>query len=212
MAKKKFVGELLYGARVDYKEAEILADLTLIFQDLAFVVGVLKRLKQLPQKNSKDRILIESLWTTALISYIRCFSTGKRFGLSENIFKNKELKGDPVGCHRYYKNLRDKHVAHSVNPFEQVAVDIELSPLNSSKQEVLGVAVLSQKLICPDIEGVETLLRLALIAKEEVRKRAKEYETKVLEVAKGAPIDSLYSKARSRIITPGPENAGKARK
>lgn len=212
MAEKKFVGEPLYGAKVDYKEAEILADLTLIFQDLAFVVDVLKRLKQLLQKNSKDRILIESLWTTALISYIRCFSTGKRFGLSENIFKNKELKGDPVGCHRYYKNLRNRHIAHSVNPFEQVMVDIELSPPNSSKQEVLGVAVLSQKLIYTDIEGVETLLRLTLIAKEEVRKQAKEYETKVLEVAKGTPIGSLYSKLRSRIITPGPENAGKARK
>jgi len=212
MDGKKLVSEVLYGAKVDCKEAKILADLTLIFQDLTFVVNVLKCLKQLLRENSKDRILVESFWTAALISYIRCFSTGKRFGLSENIFKNKKLKGDPVGCHRYYKNLRDKHIAHSVNPFEQVAVDIELSSPNNPKKEVLGVAVLSQTLICSDINGVETLLRLALIVKEEIRKRAKEYETKVLKIAKDTPIDSLYSKARSRIVTPGPEIAGKVRK
>jgi len=202
----------LYGVKVDYKEAKILADLTLIFQDLSFTLDVLKRLRQLLKDNSKDRILIESLWTTALISYVRCFSSGRRFGLLENIFKDKKLKGDPIGCHRYYKNLRDKHTAHSVNPFEQVAVDLELSKPDSKKREILGVGVLSQKLICVDIGGVETLLRLTLIGKEEVRKQAKEYETKTLEIGKSLPIDTLYSKARSRIITPGPEDAGKARK
>jgi hypothetical protein len=202
----------LYGAKVDYKEARILADLTLILQDLTFTVNVLERLRGLLKDNSKDRILIESLWTSALISYVRCFSSGKRFGLTENIFKNKKLKGDPIGCHRYYKNLRDKHIAHSVNPFEQVAVDLELSRSDSGKREVLGVGILSQKLICVDVKGVETLLRLTLIAREEVHKQAQEYEVKTLEVGKNLPIDTLYAKARSRIITPGPEDAGKVRK
>ena len=148
----------------------------------------------------------------ALISYTRCFSAGKRLGLSEDIFKNDKLEGDPLGCHHYFKNLRDKHIAHSVNPFEQIVVDLQLSNPKSKKREVLGVSVLSQKLICTTVDGAETFLRLALIAREEVRKLAKEYETKTLEVEKKLPIDILYSKGRSRIVTPGPEDAGKARK
>lgn len=202
----------LYGANVDFKEAKILADLTLILQDLTFTVDVLKRLRKLLKDNCQDRILTESLWTTALISYVRCFSSGKRFGLSEKIFKNKKLKGDPVRCHRYYKNLRDKHIAHSVSPFEQIVVDLQLSSPDSAQREVLGVGVLSQKLICTSIEGVETLLGLALIARKEVFNQCKEYEAKVLEVGKNLPIETLYSKARGRIVTPGPEDAGKARK
>lgn len=201
----------LYGVQVDYEEAKVLADYTLIFQDLTFTVEILKRLRQLLKENSEDRVLIESLWTTALISYARCFSSGKRLGLSEDIFKNKNLEGDPVGCHKHYVDLRNKHIAHSVNPFEQVAVDLQLSPPDSTKQEVLAVAVLSMRLICTDIEGVETLLRLALIARKEVSKLAKEYEDKTLEVGKGLPLKDLYSKARSRLIAPGPEDAGKAR-
>ena len=201
----------LYAAKVDYEEARILADSALVLQDLTFTANVLKRLRQLLKDRSKDRVLVESLWTSALITYARCFSTGKRLGLSEDIFKNKKLKGDPLGCHRYYVNLRNKHIAHSVNPFEQVTVDLELSKPDSTKREVLGVGVLSLKLICTDIEGVETLLRLVLVAKEEVRKRYEEYEAKTLEVGKSLPLDILYSKARSRITAPGPDDAEKAR-
>jgi len=202
----------LFGAKVEYKEAKILADLTLILQDMTFTVGVLKRLIKLLKDDSKDNISIQSYWTVALISYVRCFSAGKRFGLSENIFKNDKLEGDPLGCHRCFKNLRDKHIAHSVNPFEQVVVDLQLSNPKNKKREVLGVSVLSQKLICTTLEGAETFLRLALIAREEVRKQAKEYENKTLEVGKKLPTDVLYSKGRNRIVTPGPEDAGKARK
>lgn len=209
---EKAKGQLLYGVEVDFEEAKTLANYTLIFQDLGLTVDALKRLRQLLKNGSKDRVLIESYWTAALISYCRCFTSGKRLSLSEDIFRNKELKGDPLGCHRYYINLRNKHVAHSVNLFEQVAIDLQLSSPKNKKREVLGVSVLSQKLICSSIDGVETLLRLSLIAREEVRKKAKEYEAKTLEIGKNLPIEKLYSRARSRITTPGPEDAGKPRK
>jgi len=200
----------LYMAKVDYKEAKELADLISIYNDLSYAIEVLKNLLELFKDESKDNILVQSLWTAALISYVRCFSGGKRFGLSENIFKG--LAGDPIGCHRYYKNLRDKHIAHSVNPFEQVVVGLVLSEPDDPKQEVKGVAALHLKHISPDVEGVLTLLRLALIAQEEVDKRAKEYELKVLEVGKMVPIEELYSKASICAAAPGPEDAGKARK
>lgn len=200
----------LYIAEVNYEEAKKLADLASISQDLSFTIDALKRLLQLLKDDDKDNILIQSFWTAALISYVRCFSRGKRFGLSENIFE--KLEGDPIGCHRYYKNLRDKHIAHSVNPFEQVVAGLVLSEPDNPKQEVQGVATLSQKLICSDIEGVVTLLRLASIAQKQVSEQAREYEAKVLEVGKSLPIDTLYSNARIRTITPGPEDARKARK
>ena len=199
----------LYVAEVDYEEAKKLADLASIYQDLSFTIDTLKRLLRLLKENDEDRVLIQSLWTAALISYARCFSSGKRFGLSESIFE--KLEGDPIGCHRYYRNLRDKHIAHSVNPFEQVVVGLVLSEPDNPKREVLGVATLSQKLVCTDIEGVEALLTLASVVREEVARQAKEYQAKTLEVGKGLPIDTLYSKATIRTITPGPEDAGIAR-
>lgn len=201
--------EELYGSKVEFEEAKKLADLSSIFQDLKFTIEILKRLIKLLKDKSEDIILVESLWTTALVSYARCFSSGKRFGLKKNIFKNKNLKGDPVGCHNYYINLRNKHIAHSVNPFEQIVVDLQLS--NPKEKKVLGVSVLSQKLICSSIEGVETLIRLVIIVFKEVKEQCKECEKKVLEKGKSIPLDELYSKVRSRIITPNVDDVERVR-
>jgi len=160
-------------------------------------------------EKSNDDIMIQSYWTAALISYARCFASGKRYRLTEDIFKG--LKGDPIGCHKYYKNLRDKHIAHSVNPFEQVHVGLVLSEPDNPKREVLGVSTLSQKLICSDVDGVNQLIALASIILKEVARQAKEYESKTFEAGENIPIDTLYSKAIIKTITPGPEDAGKPR-
>ena len=87
-----------------------------------------------------------------------------------------------------------------------------MSNPQSGKREVLAISVLSRKLITFDIEGVRTFLEIASIAHREVAKLCKESEAKALEVGKGLPVDALYSRARSRLITPGPEDAEKARK
>lgn len=200
--------EEMFGAKVEYKEAEVLADLASIKQDLTFTRDTLIRLIQLLKGGSKDHILIQSYWTAALVSYVRSFSTGKRYALTADIYKH--LDG-AIDCHNYYKDMRDKHIAHSVNPFEQVTVDVQLSKLNSIKKEVLGVAVLTMKFLVPTIGGVEDFLRLVSVALKEVVDKCKEYETKVLNVAKSLPIDTLYEKARGRLVAPGPEQVGKPR-
>ena len=185
-----------------------LADAASIYQDLSFVTEVLERLNTLLEDGSTDNVLIQSYWTAALISYARCFSTGKRFGLPEQIFEKWE---GAIETHRVYKNLRDKHVAHSVNPFEQVVVGLVLSAPGSEKRQVEGVATLSQRLITQTSEGVETLLKLAKYAGRIVTEYAKNEEAKVREVGETLPIEQLNSKPRLRTTAPGPEEAGKPR-
>jgi hypothetical protein len=159
--------------------------------------------------DSKDEMLSTSLWIAALITYARCFSTGKRFGLSEKLFESME---GGVECHRLYIDLRNKHVAHSVNPFEQVVVGLVLSPPSSRDRKVEGVSILSQRLLHLDSEGIQNLRRLALIVMKEIEKQGKEYQEKTLEVGRRIAIDTLYAKASPRTVAPGPEEAGKARK
>lgn len=201
--------EELYIVEVDFEEAKRTADLVSYFQDLAFAVKALDRLQQLINDNNNDEILTGSIWIAALISYARCFSTGKRFGLSEQLFEGME---GAVECHRLYIDLRNKHIAHSVNPFEQVVVGLVLSPPSSSSHEVKGVSILGQKLLHHKSDGIQTLRRLAIIAMKEIEKQVKEYQEKTLEVGKQLPIDALYEKARLRTVTPGPEDAGRSRK
>ena len=202
--------EELYIAEVDFDEAKRTADLTSYFQDLAFTIKALDRLQQLiDNDNNDDEILTGSLWIAALISYARCFSTGKRFGLSEQLFKEF---GGGVETHQFYINLRNKHIAHSVNPFEQVVVGLVLSPPSSADRKVEGISVLAQKLLHVNSDGIQTLRRLALIAIKEIERQVKKSQEKTLEVGRQVPIDTLYKKATPRTVAPGPDEAGQARK
>jgi len=196
-------------AKVDFDEAKILSDLGAIAQDLGSTMKICSRLKKMLKEESQDSLLIESFWTTALIKYARCFKSGKRFGLDESILDG--LKGEPHKVHKLYLDMRDKHIAHSVNPFEQMQVGLVLSPKDSSEKKVVGVATLSMRHIVPDVEGVHQLGLLSKVLLEKVCEIAKQYENKTLEKGKTIPIDDLYKRARPCITVPGPEESDKPR-
>lgn len=196
-------------AKVDFEEAKALTDLGAIVQDLSAVMQTCSRLKKLLREESKDHILIEALWTSALIRYARCFAESKGFGLSESVFDG--LQGDPLGAHRFYMNLRNKHIAHSVNPFEQMEAGLVLSPAENAEKGIIGVATLAMRQISSDVEGVHQLGLLAKVVLGKACERAKHYEQQVLEIPKKMPLDDLYKRSRPRRIAPGPESVGNLR-
>ena len=197
-------------AKVDYEEAKKLADLGAIVQDLRFIMETCSRLKELLKEKSEDSLLIESMWTAALIRYARCFASGKRkFGLSESIFDG--LMGEPQKVHKWCIDLRDKHIAHSVNPFEQVEVGLILSPQSSHERKIIGVATMYMRHICPDIRGVQQLGMLSNVILEKVVQIAEEYKKKTLEKGESIPLEALYKHARPCMVAPGPELTDKPR-
>jgi hypothetical protein len=102
------------------------------------------------------------------------------------------LSGEPLVCHQQYKDTRDKHVAHSVNPFEGMLVGAVLSPPDSGQKVVEGVACLTASLQSYDADDVEQLGRLALFAQQHVGKQCKALQQRVLELAKTLDIAKLY--------------------
>ena len=169
-------------AKVDFPDAQKLADLATIIQDLRAIMQTCSRLKGLLDENSKDSILIESLWVSALIKYARCFASGKRFGLSKDIYQ--KLQGEPIKAHQFYIDLRNKHIAHSVNPFEQMEVGLVLSSTNESDKKIIGVSTLAMRHIVSDKEGVNQLGLLSKIAQDKMCSLAKDTQEKVLEEGK----------------------------
>ncbi|HDY67480.1 MAG TPA: hypothetical protein ENH85_06800 [Candidatus Scalindua sp.] len=196
-------------AKVDFSDAQRLADLWGIIQYFRTIMQACSRLERLVDENSEDNILIESLWTAALIRYARCFATGKRFGLPRDVFQGQ--KGEPIKCHQFYMDLRDKHIAHSVNSFEQTEVGLVLSPVSSSEKKVVGVVRLSMRHFVPDKTGIHQLGSLSKVAHDKTCSLAKEIENKVLEEGRKIPIQELYRIARSQLVAPGPDSVNKPR-
>lgn len=202
------IKERLHGSKVEFEEAKRLADISSVLRDLDDAEILLNNLKKLLSQRKGDRLLIQSMWSSALIFYVRCFAKGKRYGLTSDIYQESK---EALKLHDFFKNLRDKHVAHSVNPFEQVTTTLLLSDPRSSKKEVKGLYVWHNWLGCVSIKQLNDFLKLIHIAKTKVALKHKEYQSKVLEKAEQIPIDELYSKVTAIFEPPELNDAGKPR-
>ncbi|MDQ3740123.1 MAG: hypothetical protein M3389_04180, partial [Actinomycetota bacterium] len=120
---------------IESEDARALADLVSIKRDLEFVATAAERLAELTSRESVDVVAARALQTAALIAYVRCFASGKRFGLNDDT-----LSKGPKGAreyHQHLKDMRDKHIAHSVNPFEQAKIGVILSADEKSVEGVV---------------------------------------------------------------------------
>jgi hypothetical protein len=202
----------------DLPSAASLADQASIYQDLRFVVRCCEVMLPMLDDDQdgddgrEDRsVLVQSLWSAALVAYVRCFAPGKRYGLTTAVFAEMGLTGEVEEFHIFIKDMRDKHIAHSVNPFETVTVGAVLSPEGATSQKVEGIAHLTMRHIVADRVGVIQLATLADRAAKSVARRAEALMDKVLEEATALPIDALYARPRLRLTAPAPESAGTPR-
>lgn len=192
-------------AELKSEKAKNLADHAAILQDLKFCIACCDRTIELLRAKSDDLVLIRALWTAALVSYARCFASGVRYGLTPSIFDHFE--GEPQAAHEYYIQLRNKHIAHSVNPFEQIVVGAVLSAPDAPERSVEGIATLLGVNISDSAESVVQLRTLAAAVGRHVNALRAELQTEVLEESKAVPIDDLYKRVKPRVTVPRPSAA-----
>ena len=188
--------------KIEIEEANVLASYTGYFQDLTFACDAFKNL--LENLDKHEQVLQRSLWSAALIAYARCFSHGRRIQLTAEIYKG--LEGDPLGCHQLIMGMRNKHIAHSVNPFE----DISVGAIVVDKQ-VEGIAAIAVSHILADKLGIENLYRLTCVAREFVAEKCRVLQQQCLDAAKKMPIEEVRVGKDIRYVAPAPEAANQDR-
>jgi len=75
-------------SKLEFTQAKALSEATAIFQDLGFVVQATKKLSALLKAGEPDQVIARSLFTAALVSYVRCFSSGKRSVLTPKFMRH----------------------------------------------------------------------------------------------------------------------------
>jgi hypothetical protein len=177
---------------IDLPGSRELAELDGIIEDLKWVEDACSKLVDLWKDQQRDTLLLEGLSAAALVRYFRCFSSGVRPRLPSEIIES--APGEWRKAHQYYKDVRDKHVAHSVNLLEEnvVTATVPESDLSSFKVEALGFYHLHlSPLEASDAENLRGLaqgVRLGLEEKKEAE--VSELLMKVREV----PIEDLVAK------------------
>lgn len=186
-----------YAYEVDFQEAREAQELHAILRDLDFVMETADYLADLlrewasleedlsPAATIRKDLVERSLWTAALVAYARCYAHGTRYQLSEQYFLEEYPEGNLLELHRYFKNIRDKHVAHSVSPFESFATGAELVQESSGDLRVERLMHVHITHGHEAAESVETLGNLAGYVRGFVERKYSEAARKAWEKAEG---------------------------
>jgi hypothetical protein len=128
--------------RLDTSSSCALVDLVAIFEDLQMVLRCCERLvtELSADEGEPDSVLVEAVWTEALLSYARCFSVGEtRVALTEEDLTTVQPKGDVLAWHQVLMQLRDHYADPAVNPRERFSVGVS----QDSNGSASGVAITS---------------------------------------------------------------------
>lgn len=126
--------------RLESAEAQVLVELAGTFEDLQTVLQCCERLVA-ALAGPQDDVLVESLWTTAMLSYARSFAPSKGSALTEEDLAATKLEGDLVEWHRLLLRLREHHADPAINPREIFSVGVAQDADGAAS----GVAVTSAR-------------------------------------------------------------------
>lgn len=187
--------------RLQLPAALALADLTAIFEDLTKVVGCCEQiLSALGQhRPSANEIVVESLWTTALVSYRRCFSAGKHgVGLSEKDLDETGLQGDVAEWHKTLEKLREHYVDTRVNPGESFVV----GAAQDADGNANGIAITSAPQPQLDETTVRQTGQLALELSRLVDQRIKAQQESVYNAVRAMSPGALSELSLVHVASP----------
>jgi len=142
--KKINKGEVLVPAKLTSESARKFADLHLILGDIHFAINCLKEAKKSGIPNDSD-LQSKALIFSGIVTYGRCFKTGVR-----SIDLNALIQRDTFDkhIHKYLIALRDKHITHSVNDFEDCeAVATMIGTPKSGWRYGSGIGVVKKQTI-----------------------------------------------------------------
>lgn len=179
-------------------EAEPLADLHGVAQDLALSIHLCETAIRLEEGEQPDRVVVEGLVTAALIRYFRCFSGSPRLGLRHTDIPRLGKRVNTL--HTYFKALRDKFVAHCVNPFEETWVTAMATVRDGERQPLTALGHSGHRMMLSAAEA-SRIKFLAERVDKLVKQRIVREETKVLRLAQRLPLEFIHD---SNLRSPSP--------
>jgi hypothetical protein len=196
-----------YPRQVDSPEMQETQELHAIRQDLDFIMSTLDYLAALLQgqdsvgegsppqeKDRKMMIVTRSLWTTALVAYVRCYASGTRYNLSVKDLE-EEYPGEYLAeWHEYFKKMRDKHVVHSVSPLEIFGTGVKLVEEEDGTLQVEGLATVQVSHSHPaEAKTIWSFRKLVEYVRALVNKRFMDAYRRAEEKAANLPQEQLRS-------------------
>lgn len=160
--------------------ARALTDLTAILDDLQTVLRCCERLLAELATQEPDDLITEALWTTALLSYSRCFTSNAHgVALTGKDLNTVSLQGEVTEWHAVLRKLREHYADPAVNPRERFSVGAARGDHGDAK----GIAITSTQQARLDETTVWQTGALAYQLAQQVEQRISEQQEQVREAA-----------------------------
>ena len=185
--------------RVEGEAAEGLAGLVERFDDLQSVLRCCERLVAELAGDDPDEVVVEAVWTMALLSYARCFAAGDSdVHLTEDDLTPAQPGGEVVEWHRLLLQLRDHYADPVVNPRERFSVGVTQDDAGAAS----GVAITSARQPLVDDLTVRQTGAIAYALRGILDERIESRQKEVLEGLKEASPDDLDRLVRLDVVDP----------
>jgi hypothetical protein len=180
---------------LDTPSALELVELMATFENLQTVLRCCERLVSALADcdGEPDDVLVEAVWTVALLSYTRCFSAGATgTALTEDDLTATQSHGDVLDWHKILLQLRDHYADPTANPRERFSVGVAQDPNGAAN----GVAVTSARQPLVDDLTVRQTGAIAFALSGLVNDRISAQQEKVFGEVKHTPKADLDKLAR----------------
>ena len=187
-------GSVPLTVALEVPSAQVLADQTAMIQDLQFVMESCRRLlgELARPEAERDAVVPLALWSAALVTSARCFTSGQRFGLTADDLLSLPLEGEVLKVHTWVIEERNRHTRHPADPFEVARVGVALAGRDGARRQVKGITVLATRHVLVDATGVRQLGGLASELARQIADRARAQQDVVLAEAQKLDLDRLY--------------------
>jgi hypothetical protein len=194
---------------VQIQEARYLADLIGIKVDLESVIDFCNTLLNICGMERPDFKLTEPLSIAILIKYSRPFAKGVRKRLSIDVVP--ELTKEELEYHKKFIALRNKHIAHSINEFEENIVKAYYNDERVHIEGITSIAEGHRRLTSIGGDDAEAIIALSNKIIDYVNLEMKAEKAKILEFVRNRPIDEVL-RVGSTVFLPKMKNVDKRRK
>jgi hypothetical protein len=161
-----------------------------MLDDIRFALKCVGVIERQIADNFRDIVVWDGLASAAAVSYARCFTTS---AVRERLPKDFAAAAPAAveEMHRYVLAVRNKHIAHSENPYEHNYLSVKVALSDGQPDEVVDATVESRRLVPfsdPDIPQLRALLEWV---EQRLLAMYEDERQHVLRVLKSTPIASI---------------------
>lgn len=186
--------------RFEDKEAAALASLQSIYFDLWSTIQLCEYFESQSQGGNPPSEITDAFSTAILVRYSRAFVTGVRKRLEKGAIES--LNTEQRAIHERFRAFRDKHIAHSVNAFEDTKVQANYCKERVQQEGITSVLVVHDRVVglsSRDVQEIADLCKSLLVyldGKIEVE------EKRLLSIIRSMPVEEVLSRQSIPVFVP----------